>query len=161
MVRPSNSHAEGSRDTRGSPREARQYLIDSYQGRADLLIGLNRGDEARPDLDQALELAITPSQHASRHYALGAIYYRLGKPDQAIDILEPMMAENSHGGSALELFYLSIAHWKQGDKFAAHKWYDKAVDWMDRSMPHDPRLARLRAESEELLGLHDNLSERK
>ena len=37
-------------------------------------------------------------------------------------------------------------------KEEARKWYDRAVEWMEKNQPADEELKRFRAEAEELLG---------
>ena len=46
-----------------------------------------------------------------------------------------------------------MAHWQLGDKEAARKWYDRAVEWMETNQPKDEQLRRFRAEAAELLGV--------
>jgi tetratricopeptide (TPR) repeat protein len=50
------------------------------------------------------------------------------------------------------VFFLATAHWHLGDKEEARRWYDKAVDWMDKHKSNDKDLARFRAEAAKLIG---------
>ena len=56
-------------------------------------------------------------------------------------------------GSSNEWFLLVMAHWKLGDKCEARRWYDKAVEWMDKNHIENKELLRFRAEAAELLGV--------
>jgi hypothetical protein len=38
-----------------------------------------------------------------------------------------------------------------GEKDVARKWYDKAVDWMEKNEPNNREFGRFRTEAEELL----------
>lgn len=42
-----------------------------------------------------------------------------------------------------------------GNKEESRKWYDKAVEWMDKNDPHDDELKRFRAEAAEVLGIKE------
>ena len=46
-----------------------------------------------------------------------------------------------------------MAHWQVGNKEEARRWYDKAVEWMEKNKPDDEELRRFRAEAAELLGI--------
>jgi len=53
------------------------------------------------------------------------------------------------GGDSLDWFFLAMTRWQLGDKQEARKWYDKAVQWMEKNQPKDEELIRFRAEAEE------------
>jgi serine/threonine protein kinase len=83
---------------------------------------------------------------------LGVAQYRAGEWKAAVTGLEkatqlPQSGANTAG------FFLAMAHWQLGDKDQAHRCYDKAVQWMETSRPHDPELIQLRAEAAALLGV--------
>lgn len=44
-----------------------------------------------------------------------------------------------------------MAHWQLGDQDEARKFYDQAVEWMEKNKPQDEELKRFRAEAAELL----------
>ena len=44
-----------------------------------------------------------------------------------------------------------MANWQLGKKEEARKWYDKAVEWMEKNQPKNEELRRFRAEAAELL----------
>jgi hypothetical protein len=50
-------------------------------------------------------------------------------------------------------FLLAMANWQQGKKDEARKWYEKAVQWMEKNQPKDEELCRFQSEMEELLEL--------
>jgi serine/threonine protein kinase len=55
------------------------------------------------------------------------------------------------GGDSFDWFFLATTDWQLGNRDQARKWYDRAVEWMERSRPKDEELNRFRAEAEELL----------
>jgi hypothetical protein len=46
-----------------------------------------------------------------------------------------------------------MAHWQLGDKEQSRKWYDRAVEWMEKNQPNHEELRRFRSEAEQLLGI--------
>jgi hypothetical protein len=50
-------------------------------------------------------------------------------------------------GDSVGGFFLAMAHWRLGHEDEARKWYDRAVEWMERSQPAN------RAEAAQLLGV--------
>jgi serine/threonine protein kinase/Flp pilus assembly protein TadD len=81
---------------------------------------------------------------------LGAAHYQAGNWKAAIEALNKSM-ELRKGGDGFDWFFLAMARWQLGDKKDARKWYDKAVQWMDKNQPKDEELRRFRAETETLL----------
>ena len=49
-----------------------------------------------------------------------------------------------------------MAHWQLDHKAEARKWYDQAVEWMEKNRPHDEELRRFRAEAKELLEIEQH-----
>src|SRR5262249_32736190 len=87
------------------------------------------------DPKRAVELArkaveLAPKAGSSWN-TLGAAQYRTGNWKAAIEGLNKSM-ELRNGGDAFDWFFLAMAHWKQGAKDDARKWYDRAVEWMDK-----------------------------
>jgi tetratricopeptide (TPR) repeat protein len=65
---------------------------------------------------------------------------------------EPSKASLRRGENiSPNIFALATAHWKLGDKEEARRWYDKAVDWMDKHKPNDEELVRFRDEAAKLI----------
>jgi tetratricopeptide (TPR) repeat protein len=81
---------------------------------------------------------------------LGAARYRAGNWKAAIEALDKSR-ELRNGGDAFDFFFLSMAHWQQGSKDEARKWYAKSVEWMDQNAKDNDELRRFRSEAEELL----------
>ena len=71
---------------------------------------------------------------------------------RAVAFYEKLAAKR---GDATDWFFLAMAHWQLGDKDEARKWYDKAVEWMDKNQPKNEELLRFRAEAAELLGISE------
>ena len=90
---------------------------------------------------------------------LVAAHYRAGAWRPAIDALEKSMVLRQ-GGDAFDWFFLALAHHKLGHADEAKKWYDRAVDWMEKNRSisaktprHAAELRRFRDEAEEVLGV--------
>ena len=56
-------------------------------------------------------------------------------------------------GDSDGLLFLAMAHWQRGKKDEARRWYETAVNRMDKSAPKSETLTRFRAEAAELLGV--------
>ncbi len=81
---------------------------------------------------------------------LGVSQYRAGNWQDAIKTLNKSI-ELRHGGDSNDWFFLAMAHWQLHDKEDAHRWNDKAIDWMDKNQPKNEELLRFRREAKELL----------
>ena len=82
---------------------------------------------------------------------LGYAEYRSGNWKAAVQAFEKVK-ELGSAGDSLEWFPLSMAYWQLGDKDAARKTYDQAVQWMEKNNPKDGFLLGLRAEAAKLDG---------
>ena len=69
----------------------------------------------------------------------------------SIAALEKSIELRNDGGDSWHWFFLAMAHWQLGQKGKARKWYDRAVEWMDKNLPRDKWLLRFRAEADELM----------
>ncbi len=88
---------------------------------------------------------------------LGVALYRTGKWQAAIDALSK--SEDLHqADSALDWFFLAMAHWQLGHKVEARERYEKAIKWMGENRPKDEQLQRFRDEAAELLGINPSPS---
>jgi WD40 repeat protein/tetratricopeptide (TPR) repeat protein len=96
---------------------------------------------------KAVEL--TP-KHGTFWNTLGVAQYRAGNWKEAVAALQKSM-QFRNGGDSFDWFFLAMAHWQLGNKDEARKWYDQAVQWMDKNQPKDEELKRFRKEAEELL----------
>jgi WD40 repeat protein len=83
---------------------------------------------------------------------LGVAHYRAGNWKEAVGALEKSI-ELRKGGDSFDWFFLAMAQWQMDEKEKAHKWYDQAVQWMDKNQPNNAQLNRFRAEAAELLGM--------
>jgi serine/threonine protein kinase/tetratricopeptide (TPR) repeat protein len=108
------------------------------------------------DPHQAVKMAKTavelrPQSGAIRN-TLGVARYRAGDFKQAIEDLK-QSTRLRKGGSSSDFFFLAMAHWQLGDKDQARKWYEQAIEWMDKNQPENEELRRFRTEAAELLNL--------
>ena len=85
--------------------------------------------------------------------SLGVAHYRAGDTKAAIAALHKSM-ELRQGGDGNDWFFLAMAHWQLGEKEQAHKWFDQAVQWMEKNDPRNEDLRRFRDEAEHLLGVN-------
>ena len=117
---------------------------------------LGHWDEAAADFAKATELA---PKEGSYWNMLGVAHYRAGDWKAAVD--GPGQVDGTpQGRRRIDWFFLAMAHWRLGEKEEAHKWYDKAVEWMDKNHPKNEELRRFRAEAEELLKTNHGLRNR-
>ena len=63
---------------------------------------------------------------------LGIAQYRAGDWKGAAQALGKSMVLRS-GGNGFDWFFLAMAHWQLGQKDDARKWYDRAIQWMEKS----------------------------
>jgi tetratricopeptide (TPR) repeat protein len=83
---------------------------------------------------------------------LGVAQYRAGDWKEALAALTRGL-ELERGNSGPAGFFLTMTQHKLGDKEAAAKTYDRAVEWMEKNQPKDEELIRFRKEAAELLGI--------
>jgi hypothetical protein len=105
------------------------------------------------DPQRAVEFAkksveLAPTEGSSWN-TLGAAHYRAGNWRDAIAALEQSL--KLQGDNSFDWFFLAMAHWQLGAKDQARKWYEKAVEWMDKNAKDNDELRRFRREAEELL----------
>src|SRR5262249_51938396 len=100
----------------------------------------------------ALAESIVKAQPKKAEYwtTLGAAHYRAGRPTEAIAALNESMRLNQ-GGNVADWLFLAMAHGKLDDKETARKWYDQAVQWMEKNPLPNGAVRRFRSEAEELL----------
>jgi tetratricopeptide (TPR) repeat protein len=106
-------------------------------------------DPKARDPARAVEFAkeavvLMPNEHWN---TLGAAHYRAGDGKAAIAALERSM-EDRDGGDSFDWFFLAMVHWQMGENDEARKWYDQAVEWMEKNQPKNEELRRFRAEAE-------------
>ena len=105
------------------------------------------------DPNQALEMAKKVVDVAPKEgfvwNTLGVAQYRAGNWKDAIEALNKSIELRQ--GDSFDFFFLAMAHWQLGDQDEARRWYNQAVEWMDKNKPKDEELRRFRAEAGELL----------
>ena len=57
------------------------------------------------------------------------------------------------GGNSWDWFFLAMTHWRLRDESGARRYYEQAVQWMEKNAPQDEELSRVRAEAAQLLGI--------
>ena len=89
-------------------------------------------------------------QDANFHNTLGVAHYRAANWQDAIDWLNKSTA-GRNGGDSNDWFVLAMAHERLAHKDEARKWFDQAVEWMEKHAPQNEELLRFRREAEDLL----------
>ena len=80
-------------------------------------------------------------------------HYRVGECKDAIDALKKSDELLKGEMFSFNAFFLAMAHWQLDEKDEAHKWYDRAVEWMEKNKQQDEELKRFRDEAADLLGV--------
>jgi tetratricopeptide (TPR) repeat protein len=108
--------------------------------------------------DEAIDLAkkaVKATPTAGNYWGtLGIAHYRAGQWRAALTALREAM-KLRNGGDSHDWFFLAMVHWRLGEKEQGRKWYDQAVQWMEKNAPHSGELKRNRAEAGELLGIKE------
>jgi serine/threonine protein kinase len=126
-----------------------KLLAETHHHLGILLRDTGRPRDAVTAAKRAVELN---PRDAGYNSALGVSQYWAGDFNAAIAALDESMKRQS-GANAEESFFLAMAHWQLGNQAEARKWYDKAVQGMDKNKPQAQALRRIRAGAEELLGI--------
>jgi Flp pilus assembly protein TadD len=82
---------------------------------------------------------------------LGVANYRAEDWSAAVRALKKSNELLRGNGLSSNAFFLSMAEWQLGNKDEARKWYDQAVQWMEKNEPQNEELRRFRAEAAEML----------
>ena len=102
-------------------------------------------DNARANLRHALwriRKAVEAQPKTAAYWkTLGWAQYRAGNWHAAVTALEKVK-ELGSAGDSLEWFPLAMAHWRLGNKPAARKYYDQAVQWMEKDARKNDQLRR-------------------
>jgi tetratricopeptide (TPR) repeat protein/WD40 repeat protein len=113
------------------------------------------------DVERAVALArravaMAPGEQVSLN-TLGVALYRAGQYDEAISILEQILAVGKGEYDAYDLFFLAMAHHRLGQATQSRACYDRAVRWLSERKNLPARdvteLTRFRAEAEAVLAL--------
>jgi serine/threonine protein kinase/tetratricopeptide (TPR) repeat protein len=88
------------------------------------------------------------------HYwnTLGVAHYYAGEWHPTLAALTQAMKLRK-GGDGNDWFFLAMAHEKLGNKAEARRWYDRALEWMQKHQPENAELRRFQVEAAEVLGL--------
>jgi WD40 repeat protein/serine/threonine protein kinase/regulator of sirC expression with transglutaminase-like and TPR domain len=117
------------------------------------------------DPKRAVELAskaveLAPAQGTFRN-TLGTAWYRAGEWKGAIEALTKSQ-ELGSPSPAHDWFFLAMAEWQLGNKGDAHRWYDKASQWINENQKalegapeNAEELKRFRTEAKDVLGIKD------
>ena len=142
-------------------------------------------EEEFRDANRAVELATKAVELAPEDgniwNTLGVAQYRAEDWSAVIEALEKSI-ELGSGGNSFDFFFLAMAHWQLGEtgvrgqepgsrdreaqaeeqpadqepaQAEVRRWYEKAVEWMDKNKPDDEELIRFRQEAEDLLNVAD------
>jgi len=117
-------------------------------------------DSSHQNAARAVELATKAIELANGGgdwNTLGVAQYRAGQWKEAITSLEKSIQFDNHV-SSFNSFFLAMAHWQLDEQDEARKWYDQAIEWMEKSAPNHKELRRFRVEVEELLGVDDDVN---
>ncbi len=77
------------------------------------------------------ESAVEADRTAWYLHALGMAYYRVGRYDEAIEVLEESNATNwADAGKAQNCLVLAMIHHELGDATAAENWLSRADEWL-------------------------------
>jgi eukaryotic-like serine/threonine-protein kinase len=144
-----------------------QEHLGSRNARADRgLIYFKRGkllsnasDLRQRDPSQALQVAkeaidLDPERQRAL-LGLGWAEYRAEHWKKSVDALTKSCDLDADGGGAYQWFFLAMAQWQLDRKDEAHKWFVKAVEWMEKNQSKNEELLRFRDEATELLGISE------
>jgi len=87
---------------------------------------------------------------------LGIALYYSDQWQEAIDSLQKAIELNKvskNYPSSCDYFFLAMAHWQLNQKEEARKWYDQAVEWMEKDKSQDEEFVRFRDEATKLLNI--------
>jgi tetratricopeptide (TPR) repeat protein len=101
-------------------------------------------------------VALEPTRWSSWN-TLGVAHYRTGNWMNAIDSLKKSMSLRN-GSNSFNWFFLAMAHWQNGEKEEARRWYEAAVRWAKtNSDDESDELRQFGAEAARLLGIKEPL----
>jgi uncharacterized protein HemY len=115
----------------------------------------------RPGVDhfeEAVDLAkkaVKATPTAGNYWVtLGIAHYRAGQWSDALTAFQQAIKLRK-GGDRRDWFFLAMVYGRLGEKQQARKWYDQALQGMDKNDPESSEVNRLRAEAATLLGIQE------
>ncbi len=109
-------------------------------------------------LEEAIGLAkkaVKATPTAGNYWVtLGMAHYWAGQWSDALTAFQ-QAAKLPNGDKSLDWFYLAMVYGRLGEKEQGRKWYDQAVQWMEKNDPDNGGLKYLRAEAAKLLGIKE------
>jgi tetratricopeptide (TPR) repeat protein len=115
-----------------------------------------QGTLPKGDLDEALASARKAAEllpgKSEAWQGLGAAAYRSGEWQESLKALETAIELNPKG-DAMNGLFLAMAHWQLGQKEAAQKRYQEAVERIPTGQPEDKDITQLKTEAATLLGI--------
>ena len=82
---------------------------------------------------------------------LGVAQYRGGIIERRLNHLRKRNKLSPRKNLGFNAVFLAMAHWQLGNQEEGLKWYDKAVEWIEKNRPDDKELGGFRAEAQTLL----------
>jgi WD40 repeat protein/tetratricopeptide (TPR) repeat protein/tRNA A-37 threonylcarbamoyl transferase component Bud32 len=114
--------------------------------------------------DKALPLAREAAQGAPKdrsfRLTLGVAYYRLGQFTEAKETIRRSLDDHKARGTASELFFLAMSHYRLGERDKARGCYERAVRWQEQAKLSGAQTQELNAFRAEALALMGESRER-
>jgi tetratricopeptide (TPR) repeat protein len=115
----------------------------------------------RPGVDhfaEAVDLAkkaVKTTPTAGNYWVtLGIAHYRARQWSDALSAFQQAIKLRK-GGTSRDRFFLAMVYGRLGEKEKARKWYDQALQGLDKNDPESGEVNRLRAEAAKLLGIQE------
>lgn len=117
-------------------------------------------ERTNSDLEQGVKHARRAveigSNVAENWNTLGVALYYSGQWQESIDSLQKSIELSKVPKSyvsSFDYFFLAMAHWQLKHNEEARKWYDQAVEWMEKDKSQDKELLRFGEEATKLLNI--------
>jgi tetratricopeptide (TPR) repeat protein len=140
--------------------------IFSHIYRAFCYRDLGEMERARDDARKVMELTDNRPKWFHQYVVRMDALVILGQPQQTVHECVAMLRTEGCQDLALSCervkegerdprfaFTLAMARWKLGEKDVARRWYDKAVERIDKTKPEDESLRRFHEEAAAMLGI--------
>jgi eukaryotic-like serine/threonine-protein kinase len=134
-----------------------RYQLDAAYGHNEFawLVALAPNRPPR-DYNEALEhsrKAVELAPNTGSYYnTLALVEYRRGRWNETIAASKQSMAVRKDT-DASDWYFLAMAHWQNGEKVEARKWFDKAIAWTKEKAPKNVELLQFWKEATKLLAL--------